>query len=67
MADKYIKATATIYFEPDHVGCNWCPLLETYSRNKCRISAEYITDPRVYGQWCPLKLEEDADGKREIT
>lgn len=60
---KYVKATAEIYFEHDHVACQYCPLLETYSRNMCRKTGEYIVDTRyTVGAWCPLNIEEAENG-----
>lgn len=57
---KYVKATAEIFFEPDHVACAYCPMLETYSRNQCRRTGEYIIDTRfTVGRYCPLKFEEE--------
>lgn len=57
---EYVKAEVEIYFEPDHVACAYCPLLETYSRNQCRKSGEYIVDTRyTTGRWCPLKIKEE--------
>ena len=29
---EYTEATVSIFFEPDHVACAFCPLLETYAR-----------------------------------
>lgn len=55
---KYIKATASIYFPEDHVCCNLCPFLETYSRNQCRRTGEYLLDTRGIGFECPLEFEE---------
>lgn len=64
MAEKYIEATATIFFEENHVACQYCPLLETYARNQCRRTGEYLIDTRAtIGYDCPLKFkkgEEDA-------
>lgn len=58
---KYVKATAEIFFEPEHIACQFCPLLETYSRNQCRRTGEYIIDTRfTVGRYCPLKFEEEA-------
>ena len=54
----YLKATVDIYFEPDPFARAYCPLLETYSRNQCRRTGEYIVDDRGRGMWCPLILEE---------
>lgn len=56
---KYTEATVSIYFEPDHVACQFCPMLETYARNQCRRTGEYIIDTRVTGRYCPLVIKED--------
>ncbi len=59
---KYVKATVEIAFEPDHVACAYCPMLETYSRNQCRRTGEYIVDTRyTVGSWCPLQILEDEN------
>lgn len=56
---EYTRATVDIYFEPGHVACQYCPLLETYARNQCRKTGEYILDIRfTTGRFCPLRLEE---------
>lgn len=58
----YVKATCDIYFEPGHVACAYCPILETYSRNQCRRTGEYIIDTRfTTGRYCPLKIEEERN------
>lgn len=55
---EYIRTTVDIYFEPGHMACAYCPLLETYARNQCRRTGEYIIDTRTTtGRYCPLKLE----------
>lgn len=59
----YKKANVDIYFTGDTICCAKCPLLETYARNQCRRTGEYIVDTRVTGVWCPLKIEEDNDNK----
>lgn len=57
---EYTKATVEIFFEPEHVACRYCPLLETYSRDQCRRTGEYIVDPRfTVGRFCPLKIGEE--------
>lgn len=57
---QYTRATANIYFEPEHVACNYCPMLETYARNQCRRTGEYIIDPRyTVGRYCPLEFKEE--------
>lgn len=43
---QYIETTLKIYFDPGHVACAYCPCLETYSRNQCRMTGEYIVDTR---------------------
>ena len=53
---EYVHAQVDIYFEPDHVACAYCPALETYSRNTCRLSGEYIIDTRTVGKWCKLNI-----------
>ena len=57
---KYTEAKVSIFFEPDHVSCQFCPLLETYARNQCRRTGEYIVEPRARGRYCPLVIEEDT-------
>ena len=58
----YTHATVDIFFEKDHVACEYCPLLETYARAQCRKTGEYIVDRRFTGRWCPLIIEEENDG-----
>lgn len=58
---EYVKASVDIFFESEHVACKYCPLLETYSRNKCRMTAEYIVDDRGTGRWCPLKIKSEVE------
>lgn len=58
---EYLKATVDIFFEPNHVACQYCPLLETYARNQCRKTGEYIIDTRVTtGRKCPLIFDDEA-------
>ena len=57
---EYTEATVSIFFEPDHVACAYCPLLETYARAQCRRTGEYIIDTRyTVGRYCPLQIKED--------
>ena len=56
---EYTEAKLSIYFEKSHVDCAHCPLLETYSRNQCRRTGEYVIDTRTRGYWCPLEMEEE--------
>lgn len=55
---EYTETKVSIFFEKDHVACQYCPLLETYSRNMCRRTGEYVLDTRTVGRWCPLEFEE---------
>lgn len=63
---QYKEATVNIFFEPDHVGCAWCPILETYARKQCRRTGEYIVDDRVVGRWCPLVFEHQEESTEEL-
>lgn len=54
----YTKSGATIFFPEGQVRCSLCPCLETYSRNQCRLTGEYIVDIRAIGYRCPLEFEE---------
>lgn len=56
----YTKATVDIFFPEGHVSCATCPMLETYSRNQCRRTGEYLIDTKnTVGFNCPLKFEEE--------
>lgn len=56
----YTEATVSIWFEPDHVACAYCPLLETYARAQCRRTGEYIIDTRyTVGRYCPLEIKNE--------
>ena len=57
--DGITKATAEIYFAAGEESCQYCPMLETYSRNMCRLTAELVVDTRGRGYWCPLKFEKE--------
>lgn len=61
----YTEAQATIYFPEDYVQCSKCPCLETYSRNQCRLTGEYLVDTRTIGYQCPLKFIERNDTDKE--
>lgn len=58
---EYAEFTVSIFFEPEHIGCAWCPLLETYARKQCRRTGEYIVDDRVVGRYCPLVFQKGED------
>ena len=57
---KYVSATVEIHFAGDTICCARCPLLETYARNQCRRTGEYIADTRGIGIWCPLERKEEG-------
>ena len=60
---EYIEAKVSIFFAPEHVACAYCPMLETYARNQCRRTGEYIIDTRyTVGRYCPLKMEVNENG-----
>lgn len=63
----YTEATVSIYFPEDRVSCQFCPLLETYARNQCRRTGEYIADTRGIGYNCPLKFKEAYDERIDIS
>ena len=54
----YVEATATIFFVEGHVACQYCPLLETYARDQCRRTGEYIVNTHTIGFDCPLAWKE---------
>ncbi len=55
---EYVRASASLYFERGHVACAYCPMLETYARNQCRMTGEYIIDTKYTTGWkCPLNIE----------
>ena len=57
---EYVEAEVSLFFEKGHVACAYCPLLETYARNQCRRTGEYIIDTRyTVGRYCPLKFKEE--------
>ena len=53
---RYIKTSVE-----GHMACNLCPLLETYSRNQCRRTGEYLMDTRIIGAHCPLEIIEEEE------
>ena len=61
----YTEAQATIYFPENYVQCSKCPCLETYARNQCRLTGEYLVDTRTIGYQCPLKFIERNDTDKE--
>ena len=56
---EYEVATVDIFFEKGKVACCYCPLLETYARNQCRRTGEYLIETKVTVGWqCPLIFNE---------
>lgn len=52
----YVKATVDIYFDPDHVDCDHCPLMHGWERKQCDRTGEFIIDGKGLGKWCPLDI-----------
>ena len=50
----YTTLTVDIHFPEDRVCCQYCPLLETYGRDQCRRTGEYIMNTNLTGYDCPL-------------
>ena len=61
----YTRARVELYFPEGQLGCRYCPLLETYARNQCRRTGEYIADTRGVGLLCPLEVEEQSEREKE--
>ena len=59
----YVHGTVQVNFEPSHVGCDYCPVLETYARKQCRLTGEYLIDTRTTGCFCPLNLDYEEINK----
>ena len=60
----YTKANVDVFFPENKIACMYCPMLETYARNQCRRTGEYLVDTRTIGYDCPLRFEnmEEDDG-----
>ena len=54
----YTKANVEVFFPENRIACAYCPMLETYARNQCRRTGEYLVDTRTIGYNCPLQFEE---------
>lgn len=54
----YTEGNVTVCFPENKVCCQYCPLLETYARNQCRKTGEYIADTRTIGYNCPIRFNE---------
>ena len=60
----YTKGIVEIFFPEGRVCCDFCPLMETYSRKQCRRTGEYLADTRYVGYECPIQfVKENEDGK----
>lgn len=59
---SYESRWVELHFTDGKVCCKFCPLLETYSRLKCRLTDEYIVSDTTVGYWCPL-LKADGQGQ----
>jgi hypothetical protein len=57
----YTKAIVEVFFPENRVACMYCPMLETYARNQCRRTGEYLVDTRTIGYDCPLVFESDEE------
>lgn len=60
---SYIKTSVDIFFTGESVCCDFCPLLEIYSRKQCRRTGEYIYNSKIRGYYCPLKIEVEDQEK----
>lgn len=61
----YTEATVSIFFPDGEIKCALCPLLETYSRDQCRRTGEYIFDRRSVGGFCPLNIKDQEESDDE--
>ena len=51
----YKEFTVSIFFEPEHVSCQYCPLMSESPRYQCRRTGEYLYEIKHdVGMWCPL-------------
>lgn len=57
----YTKANVEIFFPENRIACAYCPMLETYARNQCRRTGEYLVDTRTIGYDCPLSFASDEE------
>lgn len=52
---SYVEMTVSIFFEKDHVACQYCPLLSESPRYQCRRTGAYLYDIKHdVDRWCPL-------------
>lgn len=52
--DEYFRTSVILCFDPDFIDCKHCPLLETYSRETCRLTGELIPNNKCVGNHCPF-------------
>ena len=62
----YTKANVEVFFPENRVACMYCPMLETYARNQCRRTGEYLVDTRTIGYNCPLNFEMEDDNGADV-
>ena len=62
----YTTMTVEIHFPEDRVCCQYCPLLETYSRDQCRRTGEYILNIHTIGYDCPLQPKGETNDIQNI-
>jgi hypothetical protein len=62
----YTKATVEVFFPENKICCGFCPMLETYARNQCRRTGEYLVDTRTIGYSCPLRFEMEDDNGTDV-
>nr|DAG01740.1 MAG TPA: hypothetical protein [Siphoviridae sp. ctSMg55] len=55
-----VETRVSVFFEKEHINCACCPFFETYSREQCRLSGEYIINKHGRGYYCRLELPEEA-------
>lgn len=53
---EYTEARVSIFFEPEHVACEFCPMLSETPRYQCRRTGGYIVDKKTIDKWCPLEF-----------
>ena len=64
---SYALTRADIYFPNGEIQCRYCPLFETYAREQCRLTGEYITNSKTFGYFCKLRKVEIDEHTGEVT
>ena len=62
----YTKANVEVFFPENRIACMYCPMLETYARNQCRRTGEYLVDTRSIGYDCPLRFEMEDNNVEDV-